>query len=171
MSDRGRPPRRTRRWWRETATVLGLAGLLVTLFFNTLAARQSAGDDREQREAVQVGLITDLNARAIEAERLIDDSELPDVRCDDAPLSGLSRHNEAVLRVALGHYDYLAWLFNTGTLTMDQAKRYLARRLTSGWSVAQDFYGREQARDEWRDLATFATATLDGRGPPEDCSL
>ncbi|HEX6390587.1 MAG TPA: hypothetical protein VFZ89_14105, partial [Solirubrobacteraceae bacterium] len=127
---------RRSQWWRETATLLGLAGLLVTLVFSTLAARQSARDDKQQREAVQVGLITDLNARAIEAERSINDSRIPDATCEHGTLG---RHDDATLRAALSDYDYLAWLFNTGTVKIAKARQLMTARLVDGWHIARSF--------------------------------
>ena len=147
-------------WWREAATLLGVVGLFVTFVFNTLAVRQSAEQDTEARETAQIELLTQLNTNASDSERAINETPAPDRRCDDRP-APLTLPDEAALRAALDYYQYLAWLFNHGRLTVTDSRDFFGERMIDGWRLGRLFFGDEMAI-RYGELDRFVRATPPG---------
>jgi len=153
-----RKPRRERSpWWREAATLLGVVGLLVTLVFNTVAVRQSARQDVESRETSQIGLLTQLNANASDSERAINATEAPDKLC--GPPEPPDDRIRPPLLAGLDYYEYLAWLFNHGRVTVTGSRVFFAERMIEGWRLGRHFYGNELVRDRYAELERFVRAT------------
>lgn len=159
-----RPQRDRSPWWREAATLLGVIGLFVTLVFNTLAVRQSAEQDHQARETAQIGLLTDLNAKASDSEREINETRAPEGLCDASP-TPLDAADEAALRAALDYYQHLAWLFNHGRLTVTGSRDFFAGRMIDGWRLGRHYLGQDELRIRYRELDRFAR---DGQEPARD---
>lgn len=151
----------------KIATVLTVAGLFATLVFNTLGVWRSAQQEEEGRITQQISLLTTLNASATDAEKAINDTELDPCgpqEGDDA------RENQAAsdeLIAALDYYDYLAWHFNEGRLTVKGSRKYFGDRMIDGWRVANlHIPGEIDAR--YAQLRRFVAETEDPP-PVEPC--
>lgn len=160
--DGGRSP-----WWREAATLLGVVGLFLTLLFNTLAVRQSARQDVEGRETAQIGLLTQLNSNASDAERAINDTQAPDDLCE--PSAPPDEESASALLAGLDYYEYLSWLFNRERLTVKDSRDFFAERMTDGWRMARHFYGGDVVRDRYGELERFVRDTPRGQRGELDC--
>jgi hypothetical protein len=144
-------------WWRHAATLLGVLGLLVTLVFNTLAVRQSAQQDNEARETAQIGLLTQLNSNASESEAAINRTPAPATLCE--PAAPLDPPDDAAVHAALDYYEYLAWLFNHGRLTVSDSRAFFRGRMTDGWRLGRHFFGHDELRVRYRELERFVRTT------------
>lgn len=154
---------------REAATVLGVIGLLVTLVFSTLAARQGAEQSKESRETAQISLLTQLNANASETERALGETPAPQRQCE--PFEPLSASTDAVVRVALDYYEYLSWLFNRGRLTVASSREFFAGRMIAGWRMARHYLGGDQLADLYPELTRFVKQTPQAQRPLNPCSV
>ncbi len=160
---------RTRPWWRQVATLLGVAGLAATLVFNTLAVRQSAQQDHQSRETAQIGLLTQLNSNASDSERAINETPAADDRCDATP-PPLAGSANAKLLAGLDYYEYLSWLFNHGRLTVADARGFFGPRMIDGWRLGRKFLGAEYVRDAYRELERFVRDTHRTQRGPNPCA-
>ena len=161
-----RAPKRSP-WWGQAATLLGVIGLLVTLVFNTLAVRQSAQQDNEARETAQISLLTQLNADASASESAINQTSVPDARCET--IAPLDRRGDVALRAALDYYEYLSWLFNHGRLTVRDSRAFFGKRMIDGWRLGRHFLGQDEIRIRYRQLERFVADTPRGERGDDVC--
>ena len=162
-----RPPRGGSPWWRQAATLIGVSGLCVTLVFNTLAVRQSAQQDHQARETAQIGVLTQLNSNASDSERAINETPAPDKLC--VPAAPLEPADNAALRAALDYYEYLAWLFNHGRLTVTGSRDFFGGRMIDGWRMARHFLGQDELKLRYRELDQFVRDTPHVQRGPDGC--
>lgn len=130
--------RKPRPWWADIATLVAFAGLLVTMVFNTLAVRESAKQSELQADEAarsaeqarltrldaQIGMLTSLSSFLQQTSARVDRTRAPEKLC--RPELKLSEPEVAALFTQVEGYDYLAWLFNQPTWTMESAKAYWA---------------------------------------------
>ena len=161
QQDQGAP------WWRDAATGIALAGLVVTMVFNTIGvwqqvaqskvtsrqATQAAAQARQTRQDTQITLLTELNALAGESDRRISLTRLPEARC--AAGYDPSRREAAAIAAAVQYYDFLAWLFNERHVTMDSAKRYWTPSMLEAQDLAATFFGLAETNRRYPELARF----------------
>ena len=153
----------TGRWWRQTATLLGVIGLVVTLVFNTIAVRHSAQQDDESRETAQISLLTQLNSNLSDSEHAINETDAPEKQCH--PLALMSDADDAALHAGLDYYEYLAWQFNHGRLTVGGARDFFGPRMIDGWRMGRHLLGRDEMRIVYGELERFVRETpLSERG-------
>jgi hypothetical protein len=123
------PPERP--WWRDVPTFAAVAGLFVALVFNTAGVWLQVGQTAQTREDTQLGLLTQLNGLARQAEGQMTDARVAYCR-DDV----LNARDQAAVMEAAQYYDYLAWLFNAGHIDMPSARRYWAPSMTETYEFA-----------------------------------
>jgi hypothetical protein len=144
-------------WWSQAATLLGVIGLLVTLVFNTLAVSQSAKQDREGRATAQISLLTQLNSNASDSESAINETSVPDQRCQRG--AAPSKRGTVALNAALDYYEYLSWLFNHGRLTVGDSRAFFAERMVVGWRLGRHLLGHDVMRIQYPQLERFVRDT------------
>src|SRR4051812_47485235 len=66
----------SRPWWLDVSAAVGLLGILVTLVFSAIAATQQARGASDERLFAQVGVLADLDARAVAAQRAVNERVL-----------------------------------------------------------------------------------------------
>jgi hypothetical protein len=160
MSDEGEPARDRSPWWRQAATRLTVLGLLVTLFFNTLAVTQGARDAKRSRETEQIGLLTQLNSDATDAEAAINATPAPHKPCNGrSDQSTLNTKDDAALRDAVHDYEYLAWLFNHKRVTVGDARVFFGGRMIDGWRLARRYLGHAELTRVYPELSRFVRET------------
>jgi hypothetical protein len=149
--------------WRESATILGLIGLLVTMVFNTVGVCQQVDQaDRARQEAIQtridtqIGLLTQLNALSAEAEREVVAVRVDFDRCR-IDWKASPKQRAAVAR-ALRYYDYLAWLFNRRQVALASAREYAREGMLDMYQLAKDAFGFRGAKTPYPELRRFALA-------------
>lgn len=161
-----------RPWWREPPVALAGLSLLVTMLFNTVGvwaqfvqSRTDADRAVESRRYTQIGMLTQLSAEARASERVIVSSNLPSLRCKKNPNSSqLEPSDVASLHQALGVYDFMAWLFNTGQLDLASARLMWGPRLVDSAEMAGKLLSPEELQNLWPQLAKFQ-ATAKVRAP------
>ena len=154
MSGGDGAPRERGPWWRQVATILAVASLLVTLVFNALGVWQGAQQDKQARRTEQIGLLTGLNEKLTSAEADVNASGATTHRCDSSPYE-MGNRDLAALRAALSYYEYLAWLYNSGQLKETDSRAVFAERLIDGRDVAKIFLDL----DNYPELRHFAHQT------------
>src|SRR3954454_24887267 len=92
--------------WREAATLVALAALLVTMGFNTVSVRASAKSARDTRRDAEISLLTALSTFLKAGERDLARPSVEPARCDnlDRPLSAA---NQLRVLATLDGFDYL----------------------------------------------------------------
>lgn len=152
------PQTKSKPWWRQVATLVGVAGLAATLVFNTLAVRTSAQQNRQSRETAQIGLLTTLNSNASGSESAINKTHAVDDLCDDTP-PPLDDAADAALRAGLDYYEYLSWLFNHDRLTVTDSREFFGMRMIDGWRLGRHFFGADEMRLRYTELDRFVRDT------------
>lgn len=172
---------RTRPWWAEVATLVAIGGLLVTLVFNTLAVRQSAQQaelqaDEAARAAeqarlarldAQVGMLTSVSSFLHETDASVAQTHAEDQLC--RPELRLSPKARAELLTQIASYDYLAWLFNRGTWTMEAAKSYWGPNMVQAFDVGTGEYDHEYMRRAFPELFKFRVRQGNRLAAEPDC--
>jgi hypothetical protein len=156
------PPTRAARRaeWRAAATMVALAGVLITLIFNTINVRsttlqlkQAADDARASRMDAQVGMLTSLSlflqARDIELSHTSAARKL----CH--PQITVAAGARAALTRQLKNYDYLAFLFNQPMWTLKAAKDYWAPSMIHAFDVATQVWDVPGVRRRFPQLERF----------------
>ena len=173
MNERSRDPVRhsepQRPWWRNVATLVAALALLATLVFNTLGVWQGTREQRETRENEQVQLLTQLNAFATETERSINATDAPDNRCKPFRVDTLPDAQEAKLFAALDYYEYLAWLFNRGRLTIRTAREYWAPNMIDAYRLGQVYFPQVAIEERYPELKRFRHQTDRALFPTDPC--
>jgi hypothetical protein len=154
------PPARnlkSRRVAVDVATGVAIAGLLVTLVFNTFGVREQAKQARQTRSDTQIGLLTQLNNLVAESDRALNATGAPAYRCRpwEHPLN---RDAKAKVLAAVQYYDYLAWLFNQHHITMQAARSYWTPSMLDAYELAADYYGPALIRSRFAELDRFKSA-------------
>jgi hypothetical protein len=150
--------RRPRLHWPAIGSLLAVASLVAALVFNGLGVRDSARQQRasarqesQARAATQLQLLTQLNA-------VVNDADLQIVGVlnrSNKPHVGLSDHERALLDHALGDFDYVAWLFENGYLTLEPAKRYWANSIRCARDTALLLERRAYVNLNFRSLSSY----------------
>lgn len=149
--------------WRDVATWIALAGVLVTLVFNTVGVFLSVNEEKRQaREAASSAQFARLSRLDTQFGML-------------SSLSGLLNRNNvdlAVIRVCSGtkppsrrvthkvlsaaaNYDYLAWLFNQKAWTSRAAERYWQANAAYVFQLVQRVSRTTYVRRQFRELVRF----------------
>jgi hypothetical protein len=159
-----------RRWWRDVATVVAIAGLLLTLLFNTIGvwrqleqAQQDAEQARleavraaEARTYTQIGVLTQLSTEARASQRAVDSSDLVALHCRrDYRRSDISRREEVALRQALGVYDFMSWLSNAGHMPSDDALAAWEPRMIEAARMGRRLLSPAELSSGFPQLAVF----------------
>jgi hypothetical protein len=161
-------PTKSKPWWRQVATLVGVAGLAATLVFNTLAVRTSAQQNRQTRETAQIGLLTTLNSNASDSEREINETQAVDHLCDTTP-APLDDADSAALLAGLDYYSYLSWLFNHDRLTVAGSRDFFGERLIYGWRLGRHFFGADEMRLRYKELNRFVRDTPQAKRGDNPC--
>jgi hypothetical protein len=152
---------RTGQWWRDVATLIALAGLIVTMVFNTVGVRDTARQAKLQADAAlntrldaEAGLLTSMSSYLQENDLQLARPEIEQARCDplDHPLS--SREQLRVLATLSG-FDYLAWLFNQNRWKLETAAGYWAPRMVYADDVAKNAFQYEEIEQRYVELNRF----------------
>ncbi len=158
-----------RKPWVETATLLSIFGLVVASGFNTISVIQSTRHEEQARDTAQTGLLTQLNAARTAAETAINASGAPQRQCRHGKLK-LDAKSDAALREGLAYYNYLAWLFNSGDLTIPGARRFFAESMIGIWQVAERYLLDDQVVDQFPELDRFVVESeRQGTHPYDFC--
>jgi hypothetical protein len=161
------PEPKGRPWWRDVSTFVAVAGLLVALIFNTVGVWRSERETRKSRVAAEVSLLTQVGEGANRAAQALVESGANDKRCLKAAGLALNDAEEARLADALNYYDYLAWLFNHGQITLESAKQYWGPDMLDVYDLGRKFMG-PHLDALYAELAHFER-TADQRRPPDPC--
>jgi hypothetical protein len=164
----------SRRRWADLATLIALAGLIVTMVFNTIGVRRSVEQaEREAEQAriarhnAQVGMLTSLSSFLQRTEVALAQTRAADKRC--RPQIQLSTRDRATILTQLQNYDYLAWLFNQPTWTMEQAKRYWGPNMLRAFDIANSVYSYPYVKREFEELEEFHKTGIEYLPPPRPC--
>ena len=155
-----------RKWWREVPTLVAVIGLLVTLMFNTAGVWLQLGQSEQAREDTALGLLTQLNGLARQAE-----AQLTGVRAANCKGDDLKRTDRAALIEAAQYYDYLAWLFNAKHIDMAAARRFWAPSMIETYELVTLRADRVE-RKRFANLRRFKFDTPEKQWPPppgSDC--
>jgi len=162
------------------ATLVAVAGLLVTMIFNTLAVRENARQSelqadeaarsaehaRAARLDTQIGMLTSLSTFFQQTAPAVD--RAGNKLCN--PQLQLSAATRAELLRQVGGYDYLAWLFNQRTWTMESAKRYWGPGMMQAFQVAATQFRVDEVIETFPELARFVrNAPKDLKPPRPHC--
>jgi hypothetical protein len=144
--------------WPTVGTVIAVTSLVAALVFNGLGVRDSARQQRlstrqesEARATTQLQLLTQLNAVVNDADLQVADV----LNRVNKPHVGLSVHERALLDHALGDFDYVAWLFENGYLTLEPAKRYWANAIRCARYTALLLERRADVYINFPNLASY----------------
>jgi hypothetical protein len=154
-------------WWRDVSTTVAVVGVLLTLIFNTVGVWRAEREARKSRIANEVSLLTQVGEGANRAEQALVESGANDKRCLKAAGLALNDSEEARLADALNYYDYLAWLFNQGQITLESAKQYWGPDMLDVYDLGRKFTGR-QVDVIYAELARFER-TGGQRRLPDPC--
>lgn len=159
-----------RPWWRRFAS-LGVLGLIVGLFWNTLGVYQGNRDAKTASESQQISLLTQLNGAATQTEKEINATDLVDRQCEPPEdIRGTAKPaQDAILRSSLSYYEYLAWLFNHDRLKVDDARQFFGHRMISGWRLGKGFLGLADMKETFPELTRFYDASTAAERLPLDC--
>jgi hypothetical protein len=155
-----------RRSRRDITTLLAVLGLFVTMVFNTVGVWQYVAQTKRDRVASELGLLTQLNGLARQAE-----GRLTGVRDAVCSARRPKPRDGAALIEAAQYYEYLAWLFNAHHVTMREARQYWAPSMIQTYELFATL-GLTDARRRFPNLNTFKLATPRAEWPPlpaEDC--
>ena len=156
---------RRRPWWRDVSTGVAIAGVLVALIFNTIGVWRAEREARKSRVAAEVSLLTQVGEGANQAARALVESGANDKRCLQATGLALNDAEEARLTDALTYYDYLAWLFNQGQITLESAMRYWGPDMIDVYDLGTKFMGAEGVDLLYAELAHFEKSADEDRLP------
>lgn len=168
-----------RKGWTNIATIVAVVGLLVTLVFNTLAVREGARQSelqadeaaRSARQArlarldAQIGMLTSVSSFLQQTSAKVSETRAPDKLC--RPELRLSKPAVASLFTQVESYDYLAWLFNQETWTMDSAKAYWAPDMLQAFNMAARERDPGALRERFPELMRFLRTMPDDLLPPQ----
>jgi hypothetical protein len=157
-----------RPWWRDVATIVAVTGLLVTLIFNTIGVWRAERETSKARVATEVNLLTQVGEGANRASQALVASGANDQRCKRAVGLSLSDPQQSQLFSALTYYDYLAWLFNDGHVTLQSAKAYWGPDIVDVYDLGRKFVGTE-VDALFRNLSRFARAAPEEFRPGDVC--
>lgn len=146
-----------------------MLGLIITLVFNTLGVWFQLGEARQSKDVSQLGLVTELNTIAQQAEEKINATDLPDKRCDDDQTEQLRDREQAALAAALKNYDYLAWLFARDHVTLADANDYLAPAMIDAYEFGGVFVPAEHLARDYPNLKRFRDSAPKRLWPPDVC--
>lgn len=155
----------SRRAWANVAVL----GLIVTLVFSTVGVWFQLDQSRQSKEVSQLALVTQLNTIVKDSETDINETEAPDLRCDGNQLGQLHDDESAKLLAALDQYDYLAWLFARGRVTLADAKDYMAPAMIDVYRLGQAFIPPAELSRHVPYLETFAGRARGDALPPDPC--
>ena len=165
-------------WWRENATLVAVVGLVVTMIFNTIGVWLQVGQARvaskqaelaaqaasRARVDTQLGLVTQLNSLAADADRDVVAAGIQDTRCQVGHV--WTPKERAVVNRAAQYYDFLAWLFQQRAIVLDAARRYTAPAMLAMFELSRDVFGPTGVERTYPELMSFAIANASG--PPDD---
>lgn len=148
---------------RDIATLVAVAGLLVTMIFNTIGvwqqvdqAKRASDQAHQTRVDTQVQLVTQLNAFSADAEREVVAAGVDERRCEpDFQATPVQR--AAVARAAR-YYDFLAWLFNQRQVVMTSARQYAQAGMSDIYLLAEQTFGLRAAQKTYPELRRFRLA-------------
>lgn len=152
-----------RPWWRDVATLVAVLGLVAALTFNTLGMRQQVEQSKRDREANEIATFTQLTALAREAE-----SRLPEIEDDICGAQIPSQSARADLKEVAYEYDFLAWLFNHGHITLPSAREYWVPSMLKTWQLAATV-SISDALSSYRDLGRFRQSVSRRLWPKVTC--
>jgi hypothetical protein len=157
---------KARRSRLTVGTLIAVLGLVVTMVFNTVGVWQGVAQTKRDRVASELGLLTQLNGLARQAE-----GRLTGVRESVCSARRPRPRDGAALIEAAQYYEYLAWLFNAGHVTMSDARRYWAPSMIQTYELFATI-GLTEARRRFPELNAFKLATPRDEWPPlpaDDC--
>ena len=154
-SKRGRRAADQQPWWRNFSTAMALAGLFVTLAFNTVGTWQGAKSAEEGKTATSLGLLTTLNGATTDAIAAINNTSAAEHACDDVTVGILKARDETVILRALDHYDYLAFLLAGKHVTLEEAKTYWQREMVEAYWLAEKFIDPGVLKVDFPYIARF----------------
>lgn len=146
-----------------------MLGLIITLVFNTLGVWFQLDQARQSKNVSELGLVTELNTIAQQAEAKINATDLPDRRCKSDQTGLLRDGEEAALAVALKNYDYLAWLFARDHVMLTDANDYLAPAMIDAYQFGGVFVPAEHLARDYPNLKRFRDTTPKRLWPPDVC--
>lgn len=169
----GADGRRSRPWWADIASVVAVLGLFLTLVFNTLAVREGARQSKLQADEAaksarqaqlarldaQVGMLTSVSSFLQQTSAAVSQTRAVEKLCH--PELQLSRNAVKSLFTQVESYDYLAWLFNQPTWTMDSAKAYWAPDMLEAFNMAARERDSTALRKRFPELTRFLLTVPD----------
>jgi hypothetical protein len=150
----------SRRSRLDITTLIAVGGLLVTMVFNTVGVWQYVSQTKRDRVASELGLLTQLNGLARQAE-----GRLTGVRDSVCAARRPKPEDGAALIEAAQYYEYLAWLFNAHHVTMAEARRYWAPSMIETYELFATLRLTD-ARRRFPNLNAFKLATPRAEWPP-----
>ena len=168
-----------RKPWTNIATIVAVVGLFVTLVFNTLAVREGARQSELQADEAarsahqaqlarldaQIGMLTSVSSFLQQTTAKVSESRASQKLCHPEIL--LPKRDVAALFMQVESYDYLAWLFNQETWTMDSAKAYWAPDMLQAFNMAARERDPGALRERFPELMRFLRTMPDDLLPPQ----
>jgi type II secretory pathway pseudopilin PulG len=126
--------------WANVAAIIGVLATIAGIWFSAWSAYQQSIQQDEAKAAAQLGLLTQLSSSARVAFAKINDTAVA-VKACRGDHAEPTRSETAVIFEALGTFDYLAWLDNTGQMeNLPSAERYWVRQTLAAWTIARLLY-------------------------------
>jgi hypothetical protein len=146
------------------ATLVAVAALAVTLFFNTLGVRQGVEQARQQAEQArqtslhtEIGMLTSLSAYLQQTDVALTLTGAE--RHFHNPKVDLSTRETSKVLAQLQSYDYLAWLFNQKDVwKLSTAELYWKPRMLHALDIANSVYEAPAVARHFPELLRFARA-------------
>jgi type II secretory pathway pseudopilin PulG len=101
--------------WANAGAIIGALAAIAGIWFSAWSAYQQSIQQDEAKAAAQLGLLTQLSSSARVAFAKINDTAVA-VKACRGDHAEPTRSETAVIFEALGTFDYLAWLDNTGQM-------------------------------------------------------
>jgi hypothetical protein len=126
--------------WSTVGAIIGATAAVLGIWFSSWSAYQQSIQQEQAKAAAQLGLLTQLSASARDAFAKINDSAIVAKACS-GDAAEPTRSETAAVFGALGTFDYLAWLDNTGQMdNLPSAERYWVRQMLAAWTIARLLY-------------------------------
>lgn len=162
--------REGRPWFKQTAIVVAVSSLLVTLIFNTIGVWRQVTEANDTRDAAQVSLLTQLDSLVSQAELELTEIGTVKKRCDPYAVYSLRDTDEdARLFAAMHYYDYLSWLLNHERVTLAAARDYWGPGMLDAYRLGTTFHPDKEINEKFPELDQFRQAAETELWPPDPC--
>ena len=135
------------------SALTAVASLIVALIFSAIQAHDTASQARDTRIATELQLLTQLNGLVTQSQTTVDPLSSEFLRAESGSYQ-LPKAINTAFNATLKNMNYLAWLFNSGFITVPGARQLWQRSMDCQYTTAILVYG-SRVRGLLRDLERF----------------